>query len=112
MSLRSTKVNSTFTAVTPVISAPTAVTLMIFCNLQPLNPLDPTSGEQYVSVRVGPAGVADASDTYTILNEVKIDPSDTLTFDTERLILDAGDAIYVATSSPNELTVTLSYVSI
>lgn len=112
MSLRSTKINSTFTSVTPVITAPTAVTLMIFCNLQPLDPGDPTSGEQYVSVRVGPVGTANVNDTYTILNEVKIDPSDTLTFDTERLILDAGDAIYASTSSPNELTVTISYVSI
>lgn len=112
MAVRSVTIGTTYTQLTPTFTQPTAVTLMIFCNLETPDPLDADYGLQYVSIRVGPEGVADGSDTYTILNQVPLDAGDSLTLQQERFILDAGDAIYASTTSPANLSATVSYVSI
>jgi len=85
--------------------------VMFFCNLNTPDPLDPAVGRQFIDVHVVPSG-GNTTDSNKIASQVPIDAGDTFTFSTERLVLSPNDRIYAATTTPSEVSVTISYVVI
>jgi hypothetical protein len=76
---------------------------MMFCNLN-------TTIEN-IDIYVVAAGDT-AIDTNKVAQQVPLDPSDTFTFSTERLVLSPGDRVYASTTTNNQVSVTVSYVTI
>jgi len=103
MAILSTPLQSTATAISPVLATDMAVTVMMFCNLN-------TTIEN-IDIYVVAAG-ATAIDANKVVQQVPLDPSDTFTFSTERLVLSPGDRIYASTTTNNQVSVTVSYVTI
>lgn len=87
-----------------------ALTCMIFCN----DSLVPTEVTVYV-VPQGDAIQASApgvTSRHKIINKLEIPPAETVTFDTEKLILKTGDAIVAEASSNEKIVVTISSMRI
>jgi len=87
-----------------------ALTSMIFCN-DSYNPVD-------VDVYVVPQGEAinasspGITSKHKIVNNLTIPATETVTFDTEKLILRTGDQVFAQASTNNRLVVTFSYLRI
>ena len=103
MAILSTPLQSTTTAISPVLATDMAVTVMMFCNLN--------TTIEYIDIYVVAAGDT-AIDANKVVQQVPLDPSDTFTFSTERLVLSPGDRIYASTTTNNQVSVTVSYVTI
>lgn len=92
-------------------SGNTAVTCIWVCNTATYNPLDPTSGLTYLDlhfVKQG-AGITNAN---LIVNQLPVPAGETVTFDTEKIILDNGDRVVASTASPANLVATISVISV
>jgi hypothetical protein len=111
MAILSTSLDTTATPISPLLSGDSAITVMMFCNLNEPDPLDVTAGRQYVSIYAVASGDT-PNTTNLIANEVPIDAGDTFTFSSERLVLGAGDQIQASTTDSGLVSVTLSYVII
>ena len=111
MAILSTNLNSTPVAISPNLATDSAVTVMLFCNLNTPDPLDDTVGRQFLDIHVVASG--DAPDTTNIIaNQVPVDAGDTFTFSTERLVLGPNDRIWASTTDATQVSVTVSYVVI
>lgn len=111
MAILSTSLDTTPVAISPNLTTDSAVTVMLFCNLNTPDPLDPTIGIQYIDIYVVASGDT-PSDLNKIANQVPVDAGDTFTFSTERLVLGPSDRIYAETTTLGEVSVTISYVVI
>lgn len=87
-----------------------ALTCMIFCNDSAVNAT--------VTVYVVPQGETvqpsspGVTSEHKIVNALAVPPGETVTFDTEKLILSTGDRIIVEASSNDKIVVTLSSMRI
>jgi hypothetical protein len=111
MAILSTTLLTTPEAISPSISNDLAITVIFFCNLNFVDPLDPTSGRQFIDVYV----VANGDDPLPINkigNQIPIDAGDTFSFNTERLVLSPGDRVFASTSDAGVTSATISYVII
>ena len=111
MAILSTNLNSTPIAISPNLVTDSAVTVMLFCNLNAPDPLDDSVGRQNLDIHVVAAGSA-VNTTNIIVNQVPVDAGDTFTFSTERLVLGPGDRIWAKTTDASQVSVTVSYVVI
>jgi hypothetical protein len=111
MAILSTSLATTPVPISPNLSTDSAVTVMLFCNLNTPDLLDPTVGRQYIDIYVVASGGV-PSDLNKIANQVPVDAGDTFTFSTERLVLGPNDRIYAATTTLSDISVTISYVVI
>lgn len=111
MAILSTSLATTPVPISPNLSTDSAVTVMLFCNLNTPDPLDPTLGRQYIDIYVVASG-ASPTDLNKIANQVPVDAGDTFTFSTERLVLGPNDRIHAAATTLSEVSVTISYVVI
>lgn len=80
----------------------TAVTAVMFCNVGQVD----TS----IDVWLVPAGVS-LSNTCMILNSIDMPAGETFSIDTERFILENGDAIYAQAADTNVISATVSYIN-
>lgn len=103
MAIQSSLINSTAAPISPSLGSSYAITVMMFCNLNTVI--------EYLDVHVVASGDT-PTDTNKVVYQVPIDPNDTFIFSSERLVLEAGDRIYAATTTPNMVSVTVSYVTI
>ena len=114
MAILSTLVSNTPIAISPTLTTDIAVTVMMFCNLNTPDPLDETTGRQFLDIYIVASG--GTPDTVLgenkIANQIPIDAGDTFTFSAERLVLASGDRVWAATSDANQVSVTISYVVI
>jgi hypothetical protein len=111
MAIQSSLLLNTTSAISPSLSSDIAVTTLIFCNLNTPDPADISIGRQYIDVHV----VESASlptNTNKIINQLPIDAGDTFSFSTERIVLGQGDRIYSQTTDNNQVSVTISYVTL
>jgi len=111
MAIQSSLLLNTTSAISPSVASDIAVTTLIFCNLNIPDPLDTSIGRQNIDVHV----VASASiptNTNKIINQLPIDAGDTFSFSTERIVLGQGDRIYSKTTDNNQVSVTISYVTL
>ena len=111
MAILSTNLNSTPIAISPNLVTDSAVTVMLFCNLNTPDPLDDSIGRQFLDIHVVAVGNS-ANTTNIIANQVPVDAGDTFTFSTERLVLSPGDRIWASTTDATQVSVTVSYVVI
>jgi hypothetical protein len=111
MAILSTSLTNTATAISPLESSDVALTVMLFCNLNPRDPADPTAGTQNLDIYVVPNGGV-PTQTNKIGNQIQVDASDTFVFSTERIVLSQGDRIYASTTNFGQVSATVSYVRI
>ena len=111
MAILSTSLDSTAKAISPLLPKDSAITVMMFCNLNTPDPLNVAYGRQFVSIYVVAQG--DTPNTTNLIgNEVPIDAGDTFTFSAERLLLSPGDRVQAKTTVNGQISVTISYVII
>jgi hypothetical protein len=103
MAILSTLLQSTATAISPVLGTDMAVTVMMFCNLN-------TTIEN-IDIHVVVSGDT-TTNVNKVVQQVPLDPNDTFTFSTERLVLSPGDRVYASTTTDDQVSVTISYVTI
>ena len=90
-----------------------AITSMLFCNVA-VNPQDEIytdGGDTYLDLHLCPSGIA-ASVGNMVLNNIPIPAGETFTFNEEKIILEAGDAIRASSTSPTNITATISYMEV
>lgn len=92
-------------------SGNTAVTCIWVCNTATYNPLDPTSGLTYLDLHFVKQGDG-VTNTNLIVNQLPVPAGETVTFDTEKIILDNGDRVVASTASPANLVATISVLSV
>jgi len=90
-----------------------AVTTIMFCNTaqNPQLEVYTDGGDTFLDVHVCPSGEA-AGVGNMILNNIPIPAGETFSMDSEKLILKPGDVIKAATTSPTNITATVSYIPV
>ena len=90
-----------------------AITTIMICNTQPVD----TGGnnDSQFDLHVIPSGQTKGTadpNANQIINNLVVAGADTFTFDTEKLVLEAGDTIVTASQSPANLVMTISYLEV
>jgi len=113
MAIQSTQLDGGFDE--PILTVPPgkswAVTTMLFCNTSLPQNIYTDDGDTFLDLHLCKGGVA-ASDGNMVLNNIPIPAGETFSFDTEKIILEAGDVIKAATTSPTNITATVSYIEV
>ena len=102
MTITNTSIASTTTSRLFLSSGQNAITTMIFCNIT-------TGTAATMNLYIVPNG-SNASPNTQVLNAISIPATETFMFDTEKIILENGDAIYAQASSSTTITATLSSI--
>lgn len=102
MAIKSSLVTSAGLTITDTISVgqEVAITTLFFCNYSASDVV--LSGVHLV--RSGDT----ATNTNKVIHNLSIPAGETFTFDTEKVILQAGDSVYAAASADSRLSVTVS----
>jgi hypothetical protein len=103
MAITNSSVASTTTTQIFLAANQQAVTTMIFCNIS-------ASTAATLNVYVVPYG-SNANTNTQILNFIPIPATETFMFDTEKLILENGDAIYAQADVPGTIVATISSIT-
>ena len=103
MSIKSTMLSGTAPDTIYQSNGQNAVTTTYFCNV--------SLGMVTINVYLVPSGGI-ATPENLIYWALEIDASDTYIIDTERLILDNGDAVIAEASGPGSIVATVSYVEV
>lgn len=94
-----------------VVGRTNAVVTMIFCNTEAASLTDETTNQVVVSVYVVKNGSSYSSGN-RIISDLIIPAGETVFFAEEKIVLDAGDEIWVGTSSASILSVTISSLEV
>lgn len=62
-------------------------------------------------MHIVPSGQAKGA-TNQICNNIRVQGADTFTFDTEKIVMDAGDSIVLVSQAPANLSATVSYLEV
>jgi hypothetical protein len=89
----------------------TAVTCIWVCNTVTYNPLSPTTGLTYLDLHFVKQG-AGITATNLIVSQLAVPAGETVTFDTEKIILDNGDRVVASSAAPANLVATVSSISV
>jgi hypothetical protein len=121
MAIQNTQIGGAYTDIleVPSVGDPNynaggwAVTTIMFCNTaqNPQEEIYTDGGDTYLDVHVCANGAA-AGVGNMVLNNIPIPAGETFTMDTEKLILAPGDVIKAATTSPTNITATVSYMEV
>tara|TARA_B100000902_G_scaffold354362_1_gene366450 strand:+ start:1304 stop:1636 length:333 start_codon:yes stop_codon:yes gene_type:complete len=110
MAIANTQVQLTDTTLLTVPAGKTfAITTLIVCNTATYD----VSGSNDTSfdlhfVKSGQAKGAQNQ----ICNNITVQGADTFTFDTEKVVIDAGDSIVIVSQAPANLSATVSYLEV
>lgn len=110
MAIQSTAIGTSNTDLY-VSSGNTAVTCIWVCNTATYNPADPTNGLTYLDIHFVKQG-AGITSTNLIVNQLAVPAGETVTFDTEKIILDNGDRVVASSASPANLVATVSTIDV
>ena len=110
MAIQSTAIGTSNTNLY-VSTGNTAVTCIWVCNTATYNPADPTSGLTYLDLHFVKQGEG-ITTTNLIVNQLAVPAGETVTFDTEKIILDNGDRVVACSASPANLVATLSTIDV
>lgn len=88
-----------------------AIVTMIFCNTGATSLVDETTNQVTVNVYLVKSGKSYV-DGNRIISELIVPAGETVFFAEERIVLEAGDEIWVGTSSTNLLSVTISALEV
>jgi hypothetical protein len=98
-----------------VVGQTNAVTTIALCNIGAPDATDETVNDVVVNVYVAPQGVgaqATGSTCNLIVSSLTVPAGETVFLSEERIVLDAGDEIYVGTDTANLLCVTVSSLAV
>lgn len=88
-----------------------AVTVIMVCNTATPDPNDESANLTNFDLHFVKQGNI-PSDINKVINKVQLPAGETFTFDTEKIILDAGDRIVVSGESPTVLSATVSFLEL
>lgn len=88
-----------------------AITTIAFCNVGAPNLVDETTNQVIVNVYLVRSGKSYV-DGNRIVSELIVPAGETVFFAEERIVLDAGDEIWVGTNSASLLAVTISALAV
>ena len=114
MAIESTQVGGGDTTILEVPAGKSwAVTAMLFCNVavNPQEEIYTEGGDTYLDVHLCASGAAAGVDNM-VLNNIPIPAGETFTFNEEKIILEAGDIIRASSTSPANITATISYMEV
>jgi hypothetical protein len=112
MAIQCTQIGGGYTDILTVPAGKSwAVTTMLFCNTALPQDIYTDAGDTYLDLHLCKSGVA-AGDGNQVLNNIPIPAGETFSFDTEKIILEAGDIVKAATTSPTSITATVSYIEV
>ena len=94
-----------------ISSGNTAVTCIWVSNTAAYNPADPTANLTYLDVHFVKQGDG-ITTTNLIVNQLPVPAGETVTFDTEKIILDNGDRVVASSAAPANLVATISTISV
>ena len=94
-----------------VSSGNTAVTCIWVCNTATYDPNNPSTGQTYLDLHFVKQGQG-VTNTNIIVNQLPVPAGETVTFDTEKIILDNGDRVVANTSAPANLVATISVINV
>lgn len=88
-----------------------AVTCIWVCNTATYDPLNPTTGLTYLDIHFvkSGAGVINANQ---VVNQLPVPAGESVTFDTEKMILDNGDSVVMYSPVPYNLVATISTIPV
>jgi len=89
----------------------TAVTCIWVCNTVTYNPVSPTTGLTYLDLHFVKQGDGIAT-TNLIVSQLAVPAGETVTFDTEKIILDNGDRVVASSAAPANLVATVSSIDV
>jgi len=92
-------------------SGSNAVTCIWICNTATFNPATPSVGLTYLDLHLVKNG-AGITNTNLVVNGLPVPAGESVTFDTERLILDNGDRIVANSALPANLVATVSTIPV
>ena len=98
-----------------VLGQTNAVTTIALCNIGTPNASDETVNDVVVNVYVAPQGIGaqyTGSTCNLIVSSLTVPAGETVFLSEERIVLDAGDEIYVGTDTANLLCVTVSSLAV
>jgi hypothetical protein len=83
------------------LNVQSAITTMIFCNNGSVNPADETENKAVVNVYLVKHGQTADPAVNAVIQNLTIPAGDTLFFDTERVVLSSGDAVWADATITN-----------
>jgi hypothetical protein len=88
------------------------VTTILVCNTY--NPLgaSPEAQTSIFDMHLVPSGQGIATSTTTVVRQLALPAGETFTFDSEKIVLDAGDRIIIEGQLPANLAATVSYLEV
>jgi hypothetical protein len=92
-------------------SGNTAVTCIWVCNTATYDPLNPATGLTYLDLHFVKTGEG-ITTTNLIVNQLPVPAGETVTFDTEKIILDSGDRVIASSAAPANLVATVSTLGV
>jgi|TARA_B100001094_G_scaffold192595_1_gene186483 hypothetical protein len=88
-----------------------AVLTIMVCNTDTPNPVHQEHGITNFDLHLIASGDA-KSDTNKVINSLQLPAGETFTFDSEKIVLEAGDKIVALGESPTNLVATVSYLEV
>lgn len=88
-----------------------AITALMVCNTYTPNISDPADGETNFDMHFVKDGDP-KSDINMVIRALNMPAGETFTFDSEKVILEAGDRIILLSDSPANLSATVSYLEV
>jgi len=88
-----------------------AITTVMICNKAIFDPNDQTAGLAYLTLHLVASGDG-ITDTNMIVNRLPVPAGETVTFDTEKLVLANGDRLVAGALSPYNLVATVSTLEV
>jgi hypothetical protein len=88
-----------------------AVTVIMVCNYATPNPADDTENATVFDMHFIRSGDA-LGDMNKVLGNMPMAAGETFTFDTEKIIIEAGDSIKINSDSPHVLSATVSFLEL
>lgn len=88
-----------------------AVTVIMICNTATPDPNDETANATTFDLHFVKQGTA-LDNVNKVISSLPMSAGETFTFDTEKIILDAGDRIILNSDSPTVLSATVSFLEL
>lgn len=112
MAITSTAIASTDTnlLLVPAGKQYAVLTIMV-CNTEATNPIHLDHGETQFDMHLVASGGAKSA-VNMVINDLVLPAGETFTFDSEKLVLAAGDKIVAISTSPTNLSATVSFLEV
>ena len=88
-----------------------AVTCIWICNTATYDPNNPTTGLTYLDIHFVKSS-AGVTTTNQVVNQLPVPAGESVTFDTEKMILENGDTVVMYTPAPYNLVATISTIPV